>query len=266
MPSASALSFTPIVQRSVSEQVAQSLLGMIRSGALRPGQQLPPERELAVQLGVGRPAVREAIRGLAVMGLLRIRHGEGTFVGSLALRELLEPLELLIDLNAGALDALFDARLIIETGVAALAATQISDAALAQLSAMVQEESALLASPENFAASDMAFHQTIIEACANPLLQSIAGSLYLLGKRSRQITAQVPHVPERSLEDHRRILAALTARDPEAAAQAMRHHLNRVRERYLAAHRAAEQNRTSAVDPAHAGPITIQPEDSQAEV
>lgn len=232
---APALSFAPIVQRSVSEQVAQSLLGMIRTGLLKPGQQLPPERELALMLGVGRPAVREAIRGLAVLGLLRIRHGEGTFVGSLVLRELLEPLELLIDLNAGTLDALFDARLIIESGVAALAATRIGDADLAKLAACVADEQHLLGNPEVFAAADMAFHETIIEACGNPLLESISGSLYVLGKKSRQITSQVPQVLERSLEDHRRILAALQQRDPAAAAQAMREHLTRVRDGYRAA-------------------------------
>jgi DNA-binding FadR family transcriptional regulator len=74
---------------------------MIRSGLLKPDQQLPPERELAAMLGVGHPAVREAIRGLALLGCC-IRQGEGTFVSSLETRELLEPLEMIIDLNPGA--------------------------------------------------------------------------------------------------------------------------------------------------------------------
>jgi GntR family transcriptional regulator, transcriptional repressor for pyruvate dehydrogenase complex len=240
MSSPQVLTFPPIVQRSVSEQVAQSLLSMIRTGLLKPGQQLPPERELALMLGVGRPAVREAIRGLAVIGLLRVRHGEGTFVGSLVLRELLEPLELLIELNHGALDALFDARLIIESGVAALAATLISDEQLARLEACVADESSMLNSPEVFAAADMTFHETIIEACGNALLESITGSLYVLGKKSRQITSQVPNLLERSLEDHRQILAALQARDPVLAGQAMRQHLIRVRDAYRSSSQAIE--------------------------
>jgi GntR family transcriptional repressor for pyruvate dehydrogenase complex len=240
MPSTQVLAFAPIVQRSVSEQVAQSLLGMIRTGLLKPGQQLPPERELALMLGVGRPAVREAIRGLAVIGLLRVRHGEGTFVGSLVLRELLEPLELLIELNQGALDALFDARIIIESGVAALAATLISDEQLARLQACIADESSMLSQPEVFAAADMSFHETIIEACGNALLESITGSLYVLGKKSRNITSQVPNMLEHSLEDHRQILAALQARDPALAALAMRHHLTRVRDSYRNANPAIE--------------------------
>ena len=116
------MSFDPIVQKSISEQVAQRLLTMIRSGLLKPGQQLPPERELAAMLGVGRPAVREAIRGLALLGLLRIRQGEGTFVGKLETRELLEPLEMIIDLNAGTLEALFDVKFVKKTPLISLAA------------------------------------------------------------------------------------------------------------------------------------------------
>jgi GntR family transcriptional repressor for pyruvate dehydrogenase complex len=226
------MSFDPIVQKSISEQVAQRLLTMIRSGLLKPAQQLPPERELAAMLGVGRPAVREAIRGLALLGLLRIRQGEGTFVGSLEPRELMEPLEMIIDLNAGTLDALFDARLIIESGVAALAARNMSAAALAVLVGNVEHEAQLLNDPAGFAAADMAFHEAIIDACDNPFLQSIAGSLYLLGKKSRSITSRIPAVLETSLADHRAILAGLLARDADAAAAAMRCHLSRVREAY----------------------------------
>lgn len=243
------MSFTPIVQKSISEQVAQRLLTMIRSGLLKPGQQLPPERELAAMLGVGRPAVREAIRGLALLGLLRIRQGEGTFVGKLDMRELLEPLELIIDLNAGTLDALFDARLAIETGVAALAATRMADEELERLSRNVEDEARLVSDPEAFSAADVAFHEAIIEACDNPFLQSIAGSLYLLGKKSRKITSQVPATLARSLQDHRDILAALRQRDGQRAADAMRAHLTRVHRAYRSAVGAAE---AGTADPAPA--------------
>lgn len=237
------MSFDPIVQKSISEQVAQRLLTMIRSGLLKPDQQLPPERELAAMLGVGRPAVREAIRGLALLGLLRIRQGEGTFVSSLETRELLEPLEMIIDLNAGTLEALFDARLIIETGVAALAATHIGEAELAHLVRNVEDEERLLSDPAAFAAADVEFHEAIIEACDNPFLQSIAGSLYMLGKKSRTITSRIPATLERSLNDHREILAGLKARDPQKAADAMRNHLQHVRDAY----RGAATNKDESV-------------------
>ena len=246
------MSFDPIVQVSVSEQVAQRLLTMIRTGLLKPGQQLPPERDLASMLGVGRPAVREAIRGLALLGLLRIRQGEGTFVGSLEMRELLEPLEMVIELNAGTLESLFDARLVIEPGVAALAATHISDEDIARLHSLVDDEQSLLGNPETFSAADMAFHETIIDACENPFLQSIANSLYLLGKKSRRVTSRVEGVLERSLQDHRHILDALEARDPERAAQAMRQHLCRVRDAYAASASPSADDAADATDVASA--------------
>lgn len=230
-------SFDPIMQRSVAEQVAQRLLTMIRTGALQREQRLPPERELATLLGVGRPAVREAIRGLSLLGLLKIRQGEGTFVGSLSPRELLEPMERVIELNPGSLDALFDARIVLESSIAAFAAERISDSALRRLQDGMRDEAALLADPKVFAAADMAFHDAIIEACGNPYLQSMAASLHALGRRSRAITATIPMVPQRSVEDHRRIVDALAARSPERAAEAMRTHLTQVRDSYFSAHR-----------------------------
>ncbi len=248
-PAQAIMSFDPIVQKSISEQVAQRLLSMIRSGLLKPGQQLPPERELANMLGVGRPAVREAIRGLALLGLLRIRQGDGTFVGSLEPRELMEPLEMIIDLNVGTLEALFDARLIIEPGVAALAAIHISDETLLSLTHSVEDEARLLGDPGAFAAADVEFHEAIIAACDNPFLQSIAGSLYLLGKKSRSITSRLPATLERSLHDHREILAAMKARDSSRAAQAMRTHLSRVREAYRKSSMLASDEADETVTP-----------------
>ncbi len=248
------MSFDPIVHTSVSEQVAQRLLNMIRNGDLKPSQQLPPERELAVMLGVGRPAVREAIRGLSLLGLLRIRQGEGTFVGTLHPRELMEPLEMVIDLNVGTLDALFEARIIIESGVAALAAQHSTDAQLAFLAATVDGESTLTSDADTFAAADVAFHEAIVEACGNVFLQSIAGSLYVLGKKSRAITSQVPAVLARSLQDHREILAALQARNPEQAANAMRHHLTRVRSGYREASAGAAATTPPAILPSPTSP------------
>jgi DNA-binding FadR family transcriptional regulator len=78
----------------------------------------------------------------------------------------------------------------------------------------------------------MAFHEAIIDACENPFLQSIANSLYVLGKKSRRVTSHVDGVLARSLEDHRVILAALRARDASRASEAMRAHLCNVRDAY----------------------------------
>ncbi|MGC4242622.1 MAG: FCD domain-containing protein, partial [Herbaspirillum sp.] len=161
---------------------------------------------------------------------------------SLETRELLEPLEMIIDLNPGTLEALFDARLIIETGVAALAAIHIDDAELARLARNVEDEARLLSDPAAFSAADVEFHEAIIEACNNPFLQSVAGSLYMLGKKSRSITSRIPSTLERSLQDHRDILDALKARNPHQASEAMRNHLLRVRDAYRSAGRSQNES------------------------
>ena len=167
----------------------------------------------------------------------------GSFVSSLETRELLEPLEMIIDLNPGTLEALFDARLIIETGVAALAATHMEQAELDRLVRNVEDEARLLSDPAAFSAADVEFHEAIIEGCNNPFLQSVAGSLYMLGKKSRSITSRIPATLERSLQDHRDILDALKARDPQKASEAMRNHLMHVRDAY----RSAGRNRDESV-------------------
>ncbi|MGH8845130.1 MAG: FadR/GntR family transcriptional regulator, partial [Advenella sp.] len=114
------MKFEAIKSRSVSELVAQRLIDMIRKGQLVAGQQLPPERELAVLFDVGRPAVREAIRGLSLLGLVKIQQGEGNFISSLNVEDLIEPLSLLIDLHFDQINELFDARKIIEGGITRL--------------------------------------------------------------------------------------------------------------------------------------------------
>src|SRR5438067_5760864 len=101
--------------------------GMILRGELQAGQKLPPERELAAQLGVSRSSLREAIRALIALNILESRHGNGTFVTSLDPELLAEPIDFVLKVNESALDALFEARKVVEAGVAALAAERATD-------------------------------------------------------------------------------------------------------------------------------------------
>lgn len=80
-------------RRRISEQVVHFILEQIRQGELRPGERLPPERELAARLGVGRPSLREALRALATLGVLRIQQGDGIYISSLDPETLLAPYE-----------------------------------------------------------------------------------------------------------------------------------------------------------------------------
>lgn len=235
-----------VERQSVSEQVAQQLIGMIHAGSFKPGSKLPPERELAPMLDVSRPSLREALRGMSMLGLVRIRQGGGVYVSELQAEELLGPLHYFISLDDSHLADLFEARIAIESTIAGLAAQRISDEQLAKLAALIQDESSLVASTERFIEADVAFHQLIFDAAQNSLLIRMAKSLHVLGEASRRLTSQVSGMLEATLVDHRRILNALQKRSKSAAERAMRTHLVNVRNAYY--ERGTSQSSRKTVD------------------
>ena len=223
---------TPITRKPVAEQVAQQLLGLIKSGNLKPGQQLPPERELATILDVSRPSLREALRALSLLGVINIRQGGGVYVSSLDPESLLGPLHFFITLNDHNLDSLFDARILIESAITGLAASRITPDQLSDLKAIVKEAAASLDDPGKFIETDVAFHRAIFDAADNSFLVRVATSLHVLGRASREITGYLPGVLETSLADHRRILKAIATLDSQKAEAAMKKHLKNVKAAY----------------------------------
>jgi len=222
----------PIARVPVAEQVAQQLLGLIQSGNLKAGQQLPPERELAVILDVSRPSLREALRALSLLGVVKIRQGGGVFVSALDPESLLGPLHFFISLDDSNLDDLFEARIVVEGAITKLATPNISDEQLALLENSVANEDELLNDAQKFIDADILFHKTIFSVVDNSFLIRIATSLHVLGRASREITGHIPGVLEESLKDHKKILKAMKTRDENAACAAMERHLRNVRDAY----------------------------------
>lgn len=222
----------PISREPVAEKIAQQLLGLIQSGNLKAGQQLPPERELAHALGVSRASLREAVRALSLLGVLNTERGGGVTVSALDPESLLGPLHFYISLNERNIDALFEARVMIESGVAALAATRMTEEAIDRLRSCVRVDEQALSDPNRFIEADVEFHWTIFETAGNPLLERVAKSLQVLGRASRAITAHIPGVLERSITDHELIIDALVRGDADAAALAMTQHLRNVHSAY----------------------------------
>ncbi|MGH8167925.1 MAG: FadR/GntR family transcriptional regulator, partial [Woeseiaceae bacterium] len=104
------LDIEPVSKRqALPEQIVRQLIGLVRSGALKPGDRLPAERALADELGVGRPTLREALRALQLLGILDIRHGGGVFVSELEPDTLLGPLDLFVSLDRHNLDTILEA-------------------------------------------------------------------------------------------------------------------------------------------------------------
>jgi len=234
---------TPIRREVVAEQVAQRLLSLIQSGNLKPGQQLPAERSLAETLEVSRPSLREALRALSLLGVVRIRPGGGAFVTALDPESLLAPIHFFISLDSDNLESLFGARILIESGLARLAASRITKAGIETLRSCVDTESRDLTDVEAFIKSDELFHKTIFAAVDNPFLSKIATSLHILGSASRNVTGRIPGVMDQSLLDHRRILAAISERDGDKAAAAMELHLKNVCKAYQ---QRAKKRKTAA--------------------
>ncbi|MEQ9812059.1 MAG: FadR/GntR family transcriptional regulator [Azospirillaceae bacterium] len=222
---ADAAGFTPIARESLAEKVARRILAMVRAGELGPGDQLPPERDLAARLQVSRPSVREALRGLAILGVVRSRQGGGAYISGLDAADLLEPLQFYLTLDQIAVDQLYEARQAIETTVARLAAGRITEAAIEELAGMLAPQRRLTGDPAAFRTSDLAFHEIIWRSCGNPFMERVARSLNLLGMDYRQRVAETPAVLGGSIDDHERLVEAFRARSPEAAATAMAAHM-----------------------------------------
>lgn len=227
--------FAPIERESIAEKVARRILELVRSGSLKAGDQLPPERELAGMFQVSRPSVREAIRGLAILGVVHTRQGGGAYISSLDAEELLEPLHFYITLDPQTVDALYEARIEVEGVIARHAAERISGADIDKLSAMLRPQRRLVGDPVGFRVSDQEFHGTLWRAAGNPFLERVARSLNVLGMEYRRIATQSPAVLKQSVADHRAIVAALAARDPHGAAEAMTEHVKHIHASTLAA-------------------------------
>lgn len=219
----------PLPRKPIAaERVAEQLRDLIRSGNLKAGDLLPSENELATALYVSRPVVREALRGLQLLGLVETRQGGRCSVTSLDTARLLQPFQFVMGLTQANVDKLYEARVTVECGLIRLAASTVPDAALSDLRAMVDTGFALTANPVGFRVLDHKFHEALMGLARNPFLEVAAKSLYGLGMDYRRLASKTPGVIERSAAEHATIVDALATRSADAAAEAMRVHLTSI--------------------------------------
>lgn len=223
------VSFGTLEKDVLSEKIASRLLSLIKEKRLRSGDKLPPERDLASTLQVSRSSLREALRALAIIGAVKTRQGDGTYVTSLEPELLVDHLEYVVSLNESTFAHLFEARKALELGIAVVAAQKITDAELDELEASFTHSERAMKDYQAFLQADLEFHELIAKAAHNPIFESpYMASIRRLGRVSRDRNAPIPGLPEQSFQDHGIILAALKARDPDAAYAAMLQHLNNV--------------------------------------
>jgi GntR family transcriptional repressor for pyruvate dehydrogenase complex len=209
--------------------VVEHVRRLIERGGLGPGDRLPGERDLAQELGVSRPSVRSGLEALEAMGVVVSRRGAGTFIADGPPVLGTEPLSLLASLHRLTAGEMFEARLVLEVGVAGLAARHASAEALATMADEVSEMFASLEDPKAFLVHDVRFHRAIAAGCGNrvlaALMEMVSAQFYELRK---QTISRARDLRE-SAEMHRRIYKAIKGRDRQAAQAAMAEHLEAAR-------------------------------------
>jgi GntR family transcriptional repressor for pyruvate dehydrogenase complex len=220
-----------IGRKAIGQQVVNRILELIRTGSLRAGDRLPAERELIEIFGISRPSLREALRALSTLGVVRSQHGGGAYVSDLDARTLLAPLDFYISLTKANFAEAFDSRRIIEVEIVRRAAAKANRADVDDLQDIIKAHETVQNDPVGFRILDTRFHEKISAIAGNAVLQRIAYGLYNLGLDFQNFDRRARNDPDlisQSTADHSEIAAAIIAQDPDRAAQAMSRHIRNI--------------------------------------
>ena len=210
------------------EQVAEQIRRLITEGTLKPGDLLPPERELAQRLGVSRSSIRDAVRTLEVMGIVEPRQGHGTVVRDLSADSLIIPLASVLTRKRELVSELLDVRRMIEPSLAARAAKNATPDEIARMEDILRRHGEKLRDGVSTMEEDSEFHYAIALAARNSVVLKVLDVLMDLLVESRSRSLQVPGRPERSYKGHQAILRAIQRRDAKAAEKAVCKHLEEI--------------------------------------
>lgn len=235
-PADAGVSGDAIPRRKLADEVTERLLARIRSGEFREGERLPSERQLMGLFGVGRPAIREALQNLERMGLIAITHGERASVQPVNARTVISQVGAitrhLLASSPQSLEDLKAARLFFEVGMVRIAAERATAADVAAIRQALAEHEAAVATPPHFLDRDMAFHRSIAAVAGNPIFTALSEAMFGWLATFHRDLVRVTGAERITLDEHRRIVERIAARDPDGAAQAMTAHLTRANKLY----------------------------------
>jgi GntR family transcriptional repressor for pyruvate dehydrogenase complex len=226
------MAFQPIRTKRLYQEIVEQIRGLMTGGELKPGDKLLSERELAERLQVSRPSVREAIRSLELMGFVEIRRGGGTFVRDTNADAIIRPLAMFLAAERSSLLEMFEVRRVFETAAARMAAERASPDELSRLEAALETMSERFNArdSEKGEEADVEFHYVVAEATHNALLVRLFRTLSEEFTRAVSVARRQLYLdqenPKKLVAQHRRIYTAIKGKDAEAAARAMREHLN----------------------------------------
>ncbi len=219
--------FEAIPRNRVYSEVAKQLQIRIVN-KLKPGDMLPPERELVQRFGVSRSSIRDAIRSLEAVGLLEPRQGVGTVVRELPSDAVVNPVASVLLQKRKVIHELLEVRNIIEPALARRAALHASPEQLGEMREILIRQEEKLSRGALATEEDSAFHYTIALAADNSVMLKLVRVLMDLLRETRERSLQGEGRPEKSLAGHFRIIAALERGDASAAEAAMRRHLSEI--------------------------------------
>jgi GntR family transcriptional repressor for pyruvate dehydrogenase complex len=236
-------------RQTLTTQVIDYALGLIRSGRVKPGEKLPTEQQLTERLGVSRTCVREAMKSLESLGLIRV----GPRVGAVVLEP--SPVDMLLAQQLGAEvedkqpDVLLEFRMIVEVGLASLAAERADARDLAAMERALEVYRREMEEQRSVDChTDMSFHAALATASRNPLGEAVWQMISARLGEVLERNAAVPNVYPNTLRDHEAIFAAIEARNPRRARETMRKHLeNADRVNRLASYKTGIQESVAAI-------------------
>lgn len=219
------MNFKPIESNTaVYKKIVTQIQNMIMNGDLKKGDRLPPERQLAEMLGVGRPAVKQAISALEMMGMVTSRQGDGNYISS-DYADVFNPLAMRFYLDNGSIDDVFEFRYVMEVQMASLAAMKINDEQIEEFEKLMQEIKEIIHERdaiEKRTVYNNKFHYMVVGICGNAMMKAIYASIMDMVSETIRMTDGVEFY-----ESHMKIFEAIKARNPKKAAYYMAIHFKK---------------------------------------
>lgn len=227
----------PIDRSGITELVVQRIKDLLGRGELKAGSRLPPERELADMLHISRPSLRTALKALSVMGVIHAKPGAGTYIAKSLPEVFTEPMRFMTLINNTSVEELFEARLIIEAGLAEIAAERATESDIAALLDEVEGMKMNIGDPEEFLKHDVRFHQAIARAANNKLMSGVMDTVAQLLFHIRRQTIAHARDLEDAIEWHEKIISAMRKHDPKRAKETLSGHLRAAQSAWAREHR-----------------------------
>ncbi len=217
-------------RRPISEQVANRIMAMIKSGNLKSNDRLPTEQQMGIAFGISRPPLREALKALTLMGVLESRQGGRYTVTDLSPSRLVAPFNVMLSMADYDVNEHFEARAVVDLELVRRCTERASKEQRQRIWKLAADGRAFLHDPVAFRLLDIEFHQALNNAAGNRLLSALAQGLYDVGLEVRRVASTVPGVIKKSVAQHCKVAEAVLIGDVNLAVSAYRLHLEHVRD------------------------------------